>query len=234
MKDQYYGDVNDFYKYGLLRGLTGELRAAVCWMLTQSDGSTDGRFVEYLRQPLRWRDLDPDLFDHLRDKVLLHGERAVGLFEASGLLPEASYYSRITPDDAGERQAWFSGFLRSAEGAGLVFFDPDNGLQVKSVPYGKPRSSKYLYWPELEATFAAGHSLLVFQYFVRQKREPFVERLAAEMARRCDGATLWSFWTPRVVFLLAARPSHESVMGRAASGIEAQWDGTIVVHRHPR
>lgn len=57
MKNQYFGDVNDYRKYGLLRALTGQgaLTTTVCWMLTPDDGRTDGRFTEYLAQPDRWR-----------------------------------------------------------------------------------------------------------------------------------------------------------------------------------
>ena len=35
MKNQYFGDINDYRKYGLLRILTngGEVDTAVCWML---------------------------------------------------------------------------------------------------------------------------------------------------------------------------------------------------------
>jgi hypothetical protein len=50
MKDQYFGDVNDFRKYGLLRVLVGtdHLRLGVCWMLTRPDSRTDGGLLAYL------------------------------------------------------------------------------------------------------------------------------------------------------------------------------------------
>ncbi|CAA9432540.1 MAG: hypothetical protein AVDCRST_MAG37-733 [uncultured Rubrobacteraceae bacterium] len=50
MKNQYFGDVSDYRKYGLLRVLSseGEISTGVCWMLTPSDGRTDGRKLEYL------------------------------------------------------------------------------------------------------------------------------------------------------------------------------------------
>jgi hypothetical protein len=47
MKDQYFGDINDFRKYGLLRLLcvSDRLRLGVCWMLTDTDSRTDGSFL---------------------------------------------------------------------------------------------------------------------------------------------------------------------------------------------
>ena len=42
MKDQYFGDINDYRKYGLLRAITASsgLRLLVVWMLTPDEGST--------------------------------------------------------------------------------------------------------------------------------------------------------------------------------------------------
>jgi len=61
MKNQYFGDINDYGKYGLLRILAGfgELKIAVCWMLTPDDGRRDGRLIQYLKQPEKWRKYDP-------------------------------------------------------------------------------------------------------------------------------------------------------------------------------
>jgi hypothetical protein len=43
MKDQYFGDVNDYLKYGLLRCFAeAGWRVGVCWMLTPDDGGRDG------------------------------------------------------------------------------------------------------------------------------------------------------------------------------------------------
>ena len=50
MKNQYYGDINDYRKYGLLRSLTRDtgLHLGVCWMLTSDDERSDGEKVGYL------------------------------------------------------------------------------------------------------------------------------------------------------------------------------------------
>jgi len=67
VKHQYFGDINDYRKYGLLRLLAKEsgLRLGICWMLTPDDGRTDGGKISYLADPERWRNLDPELFDRL-------------------------------------------------------------------------------------------------------------------------------------------------------------------------
>ena len=46
MKDQYFGDINDYRKYGILRALQskGQGTLLVAWMLTPDDGSRDGEF----------------------------------------------------------------------------------------------------------------------------------------------------------------------------------------------
>ena len=61
MKNQYFGDVNDYRKYGLLRILSasGQAGVGVCWMLTPSDGRTDGQLLTYLDQPARYRNFAP-------------------------------------------------------------------------------------------------------------------------------------------------------------------------------
>jgi len=44
MKNQYFGDENDYKKYGLLNTLTGrtDLSTAVCWMLTPDEAGAGG------------------------------------------------------------------------------------------------------------------------------------------------------------------------------------------------
>ena len=47
MKNQYFGDINDYRKYELLRILTngGGIKTAVCWMLTREDESVNGNLM---------------------------------------------------------------------------------------------------------------------------------------------------------------------------------------------
>ena len=64
VKNQYFGDINDYRKYGILRCILSvtHFRLLVAWMLTPDDGSSDGGFTDYLRKPDIWSHYDPELF----------------------------------------------------------------------------------------------------------------------------------------------------------------------------
>jgi hypothetical protein len=79
MKNQYFGDVNDYQKYGLLRLLAndGQFKIGVCWMLTTDDGRSDGNFTAFLSKPQAWHKYDPPLFDLLHKWVISDRSRNV-------------------------------------------------------------------------------------------------------------------------------------------------------------
>jgi len=67
MKNQYFGDIHDYRKYGLIRILSdkGSIRTGICWMLTPNDTRTDGKFKDYLAKPEKYKKYDSDLYDFL-------------------------------------------------------------------------------------------------------------------------------------------------------------------------
>ena len=190
MKDQYFGDVNDYRKYGLLRDLIegSQLRLGVCWLRTVNDGRRDGEFRQYLQKPERWRHRDPELYDALRRLLDPGVERTVLHAESWGLLPGARYHHRILNDGASDRRSYFAEAWQRLREAQLLFLDPDNGLEVQSVSYGKRTSAKYLYWHEVEEAYGRGHSLIIYQHFRRQKRDTFVTDMADELQYRLGGS----------------------------------------------
>ena len=229
MKEQYVGDVNDFRKYALLRVLaqTGRLRVGVQWMLTPPDGRPDGSKVDYLQQPDRWRSYDPVLFDLLHRLVHLDGTRAIQHIEAAGIIPDAIYIKDILPDAAQARADAFRLAADRFRDTDLVFFDPDNGLDVPSIPRGRKGSSKYVYRDEVAATFAAGHSVLLYQHFPYKERRAFTAGLGQELAELTGCASAWAFVTPHVLFLLLPRPEHIACL-RDGGNEAMSWDGTFM------
>jgi hypothetical protein len=234
VKNQYFGDINDYRKYGLLRLLTngGEIRTAVCWMLTPDDGRGDGMFIDYLGQPDTWRDFDAPLFDHLRGIVLQRGVRSVCEIQNSNLLPSCSFFSELVPDDREARAAYHRTAMDSARGCDLVFFDPDNGIEVKSKPYGRKGSSKYLYWRETEDFWEAGLSLLIYQHFPRLPRDLFIDTKASELMQRTGALEVLSFRTSHVVFFLLPQAERRDCFRTGAAEVGQRWGSEIQVGSH--
>ena len=165
----------------------------------------------------------------LQCTVVGEGERSVTTIERSSLLPGARFWSPLLPDDAGERDVWFERFWRHAAGCDLVFFDPDNGLEVPSKRRGARDSSKYLYWSEVEVAAARGHSVLAYQHFPRAKRDPYIEQKAREMGQRCGSSPVIAFRTAHVLFLLAPCSTHRAALNTAAEEVGRRWKGQIAV-----
>ena len=172
MQDEYFGDINDYRKYGLLRCLDEvELRVGVCWMYTPSDNRGQGKRILYLDKPDKYRFRDPDLFDFLKNRVHTQRRAVRELEEASDtLLPRATFFTEPLPEVAVERDTYFTRALGALDKADVLFFDPNIGLETPSVRYGRARSSNYLYWWEAERAAHEPASIVIFQQRVHEHR----------------------------------------------------------------
>ena len=230
MKNQYFGDVNDYVKYGLLRFIAANsaLQAMLCWMLTPDDDRGDGGKLQYLCEPGRWRHHDPQLFDALQGSTLARTDRrSISLIEESDLLPRTTFFSEILVDDALARRAYFDRLWRKAAGADLVFFDPDNGMEVESVKLGRKGSSKYLYWREARDTYRRGHSLVLFQHFPRVKRDNFVQLLADRAIQETGAPKVVALRSINAVFFLVPQSRHGQLVGRLTSRCPMATKATV-------
>lgn len=145
LKNQYFGDINDYRKYGILRGLVGkELNSLICWMLTSNDSRSDGKFIDYLTEPLKWKVFDTELYEILRELLLHKNQRDVRAVEEYSLIPRAQFIYTLIKDDLRSREVWKKELLLKYKSKDIIFFDPDNGIEVKSVQKGNQGSSKYI------------------------------------------------------------------------------------------
>lgn len=233
VKEQYVGDVNDYRKYALLRELAdgGKTRVGVCWMLTPADDKPDGGMTAYLRpeEAERWRHHDPILYDALRGVSDYEGTRRLRLIERSGIIPRAVFFNEFLSDRLDMRQAFFASAKAELANAPLIFFDPDNGVDVRSIPKGRADSSKFVYRDEIALTYSAGHSVLIYQHFPRERREGFIERVGAELTTLAPGAGRWCFRTPYTAFFLLVHQAHLSTLGAAANSAAGKWPPDFLV-----
>ncbi len=238
MKNEYFGDIRDFRKYGLLRKLAAGKKAstAVCWMLTPDVGGSNGKRIEYLQQDKKWRRFDEDLFNALRKAVVDDRERSVARAETPAILDPAvfSFYKHPLNDDIDQRRDYFKKFLSRAEGRDFIFFDPDNGLEIKSVPSGKRGASKFLYLEEVSATFDKRHSIVIFQFYMKRKAEDVISQRTSQILSCVDIKEIASFTTPGVIFFLIPQPKNLDEMKERSEQVRKAWPGQICPAWHSR
>lgn len=235
MKDQYFGDINDYRKYGLLRALqTGScLRLLVGWMLTPDDESGHGRGIGYLHRVDRYRHCDPELFDALYRWVVVRQTRRTELLHSSGLLADTEWFADIVPDRDPDRQAWTRSILQAAPGRDLVFLDPDVGLEVHSVPAGRRGSSRYVYWTVIERLWQTGVSLLVYQHYPRRPHGPYQRDRLQALRSGCGADLTVGLSTPAVLFLLAGQRHHRHALEHGLAEVRRRWADQITEVRWP-
>jgi hypothetical protein len=131
-----------------------------------------------------------------------------------GLLPRAKFFSDLLPDDKEGREAFGLQALQTLQRVDLLFFDPDNGLEIESVAKGPEKSNTHLYWKEVERAANLGVSMVIFQHRNRKKRQSLVRDQSSHLRSRFPGATVIPRWSP---FVLCVSP-------RTAIALRSPWD----------
>jgi hypothetical protein len=180
MRHNFVNDIGDYAKYALLRALCASvhqppLRLGVIWYLTEhAERNGDGRRRPHLSQD-GWEQIDPGLLSQMRSiEATLHSadDLHLNLIEQSAILPlNTVYYSRPLPGVHGTRAQrtalraeWFAGAKQAVADCNLLFLDPDNGLEVKSVGPGSQLAGKYVAVSEMPELLGGGALVILYQH----------------------------------------------------------------------
>ena len=233
MKNRYFGDKHDFVKYSLLRSLGNQENAkiVVCWLLTEDDDGMDGKHIKYLKEPKKWCKYDPPLFRFLRREVFDRNVRNVKVIEEGNMLPNCKFYSTVLTDDSTQRTQFFNDFFTYSQDSNTLFFDPDNGIVVKSVKYGRKKSSKYLYWAEIQEAINEKYSLMIYQHLPWQPREQYINKMVGKIKHRYGENEIYVIRNGHVSFFLIVNENHQTWIQEAIIGFENRWkDAVRVTH----
>ena len=194
MKNQYVGDIGDYGKYSLLRFLASHgIKIGVNWYLTENDGSTDGRFTTYLKNPAD-RVYDPELFDALQN-ITDHPDKTVKMIEQAGIIPDAEFYGELLKSsslkaDAREwnRRLWFNNSTLMLGNAELIFADPDNGISYRKTARTKD-SEKFILPEDVAEYYNSGRNVVYYCHKGRRKQEAW-EQAKAEIRNHIRDAQI--------------------------------------------
>ena len=169
MKNQYTGDIGDYTKLALLRGIENiGLSVGVNWYLTPDDeNSKDGRRIEYLDTPCDTP--DQKLFDNLYHIVKIKQVRTVKALMDGGFLQEAVFYSEPlvlaqVDNPRAKRVDWHKKSLYCLNSVDVVFLDPDNGFIPDSVSPYSSKGNKYVTYNEVAEYYSSGKTVIVYNH----------------------------------------------------------------------
>ncbi len=237
MQDRYAADYGDFVKLALLRTLAQDYHVGVAWWRFPNEAHNgDGKHVKYLEQRDKWRHFDPDLFDSLASVVDEH-RRSVQSLQDASLLARATYVHAEIPA-AGtpatlrrDRLAWFKQTTLALADAGIVFADPDNGLEPAGFSPGSKNGGKAIAFDELRALATPGRTIIVYHHQTRRKGGHIAEIVHLSECLRGKGfasvdAIRSARFSPRVFFVLNAAAD----IRRRMQGYATSWAGHLSWH----
>jgi hypothetical protein len=227
VKNQYFGDRRDLFKYDLLADLAGCLpdsRLVFIPMLTPNDDSGEGGLIAYGRGTRRG-----SLVDALRDAVA-SGIRDIqtlrNLMPSFGVqfMPhrDASYFPDV------DRVEYFAAVPTQWLAASVVFFDPDIGLQTGTVRYMRGKGAeKYLLYSDLRAVLerATDSSVfVVYQHLQKDatKRAGDLQRRLRDLTTQVGVSVAWAIQWGDVAFLVMVRDGAVASRVRLTLGDHAR------------
>ncbi len=251
MQDRFVGDVGDFGKYGRLRALCSPsdnppIRLGVIWYRVPNEThNDDGKHTGYLQTASpKFRDCDPELYDTLRKLLIdnsgsvMSEQRRVATIESSTVLPSdtlfynepLAYKKQMSAvDRLSMRKEWFRGAQEATASAQLIFFDPDNGVECKSVIRTRLKGPKYVFWDDLESFSAREQSLVVYHHFnfsspATDQVTRLLSAFRSHMPENYQISSATFTRGARRAFFLAAAPKHSKVLAnRLSSLFKDRW-----------
>lgn len=236
MQDRYAGDIGDFGKFSLLRNLfkNEQYKIGVIWYRYPDEShNDDGRHVDYLDKP-EFKSCDSQLID--RFSAVVNNKRSIKSLEKAKLLPKntvyysvpLTFYKDYPGQKAFEKQArkdarkkWLADAVDNVSECNVVFLDPDNGPEIKSVPgMTQKTSGKYAFYSEVDEFCDGKNVCIIYHHLIRNDShgQQLKQRAVQLSSRINDGdvvfALRYSPYSPRAYFILTIQSEVESMRKR--------------------
>ncbi len=250
MQDRYAGDIGDFGKFSLLRSLfaSPENTLGVIWYKFPDESHNwDGRHIDYITNP-QYRACDLELVQCLSKVVT--GERSISHLERLNILPDKTvYFSEAldfhtiytTQTNAHKtarrngRLKWLENAINAISQCNIVFADPDNGLEIPSIPnIHQMKSGKYTYFSELEPIFNNKDACVIYHHLnMNESHESQIRFRAQQLKDKMPSIhTVFAirFWpySPRAFFVCStdgyARTMRSKIQHYINGPCRTGWD----------
>ena len=165
------------------------------------------------------------------------GDRRVSALQDAGFLSGTVFCDELIPTKGTptqrrrDREAWFGRVKDNLDGCGLIFLDPDNGLETAGFSLGAVASGKSVGLAQLDGLRGQGRTLVVYHHQTRRKGGYLAElgywagRLRGQGFRTVDAIRSRPY-SARVFFLLDA--PHD--LRRRAHQFTGRWGAWLSWH----
>ncbi|KPQ41767.1 MAG: hypothetical protein MPEBLZ_03685 [Candidatus Methanoperedens nitroreducens] len=191
MKNQYFGDIRDLFKYDLMSRICQENaltdRVLFIPMLTENGKTGDGNKIDYYKAKAGSKNkaLLCCLTNCINNKKRDISE--IGhYFNSKGM----EIYIHHEPFINSERKKYFQKLIKEKSqlfSHTLIFLDPDNGLEIKTS------NKKHLLYCEVEELYTkmdVSSILMIYQHFPRESHMEYRSRRARELEKRTKDCPL--------------------------------------------
>ena len=172
MQNKYFGDIHDFYKYFLLKNISKYKSLGIHWCLIPDDNKSDGNKILTDKENKKCL----ELFDILKQDKEINNIKQY-------FSKNVSYYDNLLIDCNNENEYEEEAFKKLNK-KNIIFFDPDNGIEVKST--NKGNMYKYLSFKLIKKFWKNGNSLIIYQHLDRIKNSLDVKITQLEKILNCE------------------------------------------------
>jgi len=143
------------------------------------------------------------------------------------VIPLARFFAEHIPLAEPDRRLRFARLCSRADGADVLFFDPDNGIE-SALPSSKTRrSAKHLRVAEIVEAHQRGMTVLVYQHRARTTARSLVaEKLAILQSARLGEVHVIA--APSVVFFVIPHAQHLERLSGAFERVSGSWPTAFV------
>jgi hypothetical protein len=205
VKNQYFGDNRDLFKYDLVlqiiqAGLVNHFTFIP--MLTEPDGTKQGGKIDRSQAKVGTENKELMIF---LDGCVREGKRDIEQlknFFARYAIKMTTYYGKDRYFSHGQRQEYFEQIGDELLSKSLIFIDPDTGLEIQSS------SKEHILYSEVKTLYDRmdKHSILmIFQYFPREEHHEYLHHRSEELEEKVAGEEPISIDDNEILFFFLTR-----------------------------
>lgn len=231
MKNQYFGDNRDLFKYDLITeimlGMPGLEKFTFIPMLTPNDVRGDGNDRDIRKAEAGFK--NEDLVQFLKSTHLKKKEerdyRIIERYFGNKLLKTEIYAGHGKKFfSKKDRESYFNSIEPDLLHNSLVFLDPDNGLEIKKS------TERHVLYSEIEELFKKANQskivIMVIQFFPREKHGVYIQRRLSKFSS-LNYRYAWIADSNTVFFLLTKHDKYLADIKNILKTYQMKYKKTI-------